>query len=85
MTSPAAVTRNGATLSALTDLTVLVTLRDGLGSSPLENVQVTSSPSARVIVTPKDPLLAVLPPFALVTSQERSVRLHPPGTVSVTV
>src|SRR3954453_10734878 len=29
MTSPAAVTRNGATLSALTDLTVLVTFRPG--------------------------------------------------------
>ena len=78
MTSPAASTLDSAAS--------FVTFSDGFGICEFENVQVTFSPSLRLIVMPfvGEPVLWV-PPFALVTWHARWSSCQPPGSVSVTV
>jgi hypothetical protein len=58
----------------------LVTFSEGFGVSEFENVQVTFSPSLRLMVTPfVGELVFCEPPFALVTWQARWSSCQPPG------
>ena len=59
--------------------------RAGAGVSVLVNVQVTFSPSFRLMLIPKAPLFPVEPPFWLVVTHDRPVRSQPGTEVSVTV
>src|SRR6266576_2361384 len=72
--------------STLDSAASFVTLSDGLGISELENVQVTFSPSLRLIVMPLAGVPGLVePPLGLVTWQARLSSCQPPGSVSVTV